>query len=76
MEWHLLPARWAEVDAVLLAVADALASGDNRSLLARMSTLELLSPARQGSQAATLPAPAEVRSHLLAAIRDRAAKGA
>jgi hypothetical protein len=68
MAWNLRPSRWAEVDRALLAMAGALASGDNRSLLAGITTLELLSPVRQGSRAAILPAPEEVRSHLLAAI--------
>ena len=69
MAWNLLPARWAEVDRSLIALAAALAGGDDRALLAEISTLELLGPVRQGSRAgATLPAPDEVRSHLLAAI--------
>jgi CATRA-associated small protein len=66
MAWKLLPARWAEVNRSLAALAAALADGDNRALRSEVSRLELLGPVRQASRAATLPAPADVRALALA----------
>lgn len=68
MAWNLLPARWAEVNRSLVALAAALAAGSNRAFQSEISALELLGPVRQASRAATLPVPDEVRARVLAAI--------
>jgi hypothetical protein len=68
MAWHLLPARWAEVDRSLVALASALADGNERAFHSEILTLELLGPVRQATRSATSPVPGEVRARLLAAI--------
>jgi hypothetical protein len=60
-QWHLTPARWAEMDRIVTAVLGALAVDDGPALRAGISALTLLGPVRSASGSATVAAPDELR---------------